>query len=109
MKKRILALLLAAILCAALAACSGSSTGGTSSNEPANQPSGGGGTSTPITIRLQGAFAEGTEHYYYFDQFCQSVSERSNGTVTVVWGSGPEAIPTDQLAEAMQNGIVEMV
>ncbi|MDR3332117.1 MAG: TRAP transporter substrate-binding protein DctP [Synergistaceae bacterium] len=65
--------------------------------------------STPITIRLSGAFAEGSEHYYYFETFCKSVNERSGGSVTVVWGHGPEAIPSDQLAEAMQNGIVELV
>ncbi len=29
--------------------------------------------------------------------------------MTIVWGHGPEAIPTDQLAEAMQNGIVELI
>ncbi len=100
MKKRLLALFLALAMCLTLAAC-----GSKDSNSAGSQDT----ESKPITIKLQGAFAEGTEHYYYFEQFCQSVYERSNGTVTVVWGSGPEAIPSDQLAEAMQNGIVELV
>lgn len=111
--KKIIAMLLALVMVFALAACGNS---GDSGKDTEKTP----GTSTPadtdkqpeskpITIKLQGAFAEGAEHYYYFEQFCKSVNERSNGTVTVVWGSGPEAIPTDQLAEAMQNGIVEMV
>ncbi len=117
MKKRTLALLLAAAMCLALSACSGkdsdsdSGSGGGTTPSSNAQPSDGGTApeSKPITIKVQGAFAEGAEAYYYLDQFCQSVNERSNGTVTVVWGSGPEAIPTDQLAEAMQNGIVELV
>lgn len=103
MKKRILALLLALVMSISLAACGNAS--GDKDTGKDNETT----ESKPITIKLQGAFAEGAEHYYYFEQFCKSVNERSNGTVTVVWGSGPEAIPTDQLAEAMQNGIVEMV
>ncbi len=113
MKKRTLALILALAMSLTLVACGSKDSGndkpaentpGTS--QPAeNKPA----ESKPITIKLQGAFAEGTEHYYYFEQFCKSVNERSNGSVTVVWGSGPEAIPSDQLAEAMQNGIVELV
>ena len=106
--KKIIAMLLALVMVFALVACgnSGDSDKDTektpSTSTPADtdkQPE-----SKPITIKLQGAFAEGAEHYYYFEQFCKSVNERSNGTVTVVWGSGPEAIPTDQLAEAMHNG-----
>lgn len=118
MKKRTLALLLTLAMCLSLAACGSSKDSDSSNNQQSGSnsqsQSGDSGSdaateSTPITIKLQGAFAEGTEHYYYFEQFCQSVSERSNGSVTVVWGSGPEAIPSDQLAEAMQNGIVELV
>ena len=72
---------------------------------------GGGGAlaSTPITIRLKGAFNEGMDSYYYLPQLIESVYERSNGTVTVVWGAGPEAIPASELGEAMSAGIVEMV
>lgn len=115
MKKRTLALLLALAMCLALTACGGnkdtkpSDSGAAKPSDSQTQTSDSAPESKPITIKLQGAFAEGTEHYYYFEQFCESVYERSNGTVTVVWGSGPEAIPSDQLAEAMQNGIVELV
>lgn len=122
MKKRTLALFLATSLTLALAGCgggddssagssAGNSGGGGSASSGGQSSSGGDAVveSTPITIKLSGAFAEGTEHYYYFEQFCESVSERSNGSVTVIWGNGPEAIPADQLAEAMQNGIVELV
>jgi TRAP-type C4-dicarboxylate transport system substrate-binding protein len=65
--------------------------------------------SRPITIRLQGAFGEASDHYFYLPQFIASVYTRSGGTVRVVWGSGPEAIPTTELADAMISGIVELV
>lgn len=111
--KKIFALILALVMSLSLVACGGNNASNNSNtNNNASNNTSNDNTQTqskPITIKLQGAFAEGAEHYYYFDQFCKSVNERSNGTVTVVWGSGPEAIPTDQLAEAMQNGIVEMV
>lgn len=110
--KKILALILALALSLSLVACGDDNASDkTNSDKPADTgaSSNTDTESKPITIKLQGAFAEGAEHYYYFEQFCESVYERSNGTVTVVWGSGPEAIPTDQLAEAMQNGIIELV
>jgi TRAP-type C4-dicarboxylate transport system substrate-binding protein len=100
--KRTLAILLALIMVLSLAACGGGS-------EPAASDDGGEPAAEPITIKLQGAFPEGTSHYYYFDQFCESVFERSNGTLKVEWGSGPEAIPSDQLADAMVNNVVELV
>jgi TRAP-type C4-dicarboxylate transport system substrate-binding protein len=105
---------LGAHLCLGMAACSpgASSPPGTTAPAETTTPAAGdtgAPSSKPITIRLSGAFAEGSDHYYYFETFCKSVSERSGGSVTVVWGHGPEAIPTDQIAEAMQNGIVELV
>ncbi|PKM84264.1 MAG: hypothetical protein CVU86_08130 [Firmicutes bacterium HGW-Firmicutes-11] len=99
--KKTLAILLVLVMVFALVGCGGT--------EPAPEPEEEVTESTPITIKFQGAFPEGTSHYYYFDQFVQSVSERSNGSVTIEWGAGPEAIPSDQLAEAMINGVVEMV
>jgi len=62
-----------------------------------------------LTIRMQGAFPEGGAHYYYFEKFCQSVAEYSNGTLNVVWGAGPEAIPANELPEAIKNDAVELV
>mgnify|MGYP001084199156 CR=1 FL=1 len=101
--KRTLTIILALVMVLALAGCGGSPAPA----EP--EPGGEAPAADPITIKLQGAFPEGTAHYYYFDQFCESVYERSNGTLTVEWGAGPEAIPSDQLAEAMINGVVELV
>jgi TRAP-type C4-dicarboxylate transport system substrate-binding protein len=109
--KKFLALVLALAMSLTLFGCGSGSSGGsqTSNSGSASTDSGSSGTHEAITIKLQGAFAEGTAHYFYLDQFIETVSELSEGSVTVVWGAGPEAIPTDQLAEAMQNGIVEMV
>lgn len=120
--KKLFAMVMAAVLCAAMLAGCG---GGGSNNQPAAEakseaPAAAAAQSEApaaeasasheaITIKLQGAFAEGADHYWYFDQFCKTVNELSEGSVTVVWGAGPEAIPTDQLGEAMQNGIVELV
>jgi len=115
MKKISICVLLALTLI--LSACGG----GTTAPDPApapvapTAPATDGGTdapaptSTPITIRLQGAFGEATDHFFYLPQFIESVYERSGGTVTVVWGAGPEAIPTGELAEALRNNIVELV
>ena len=64
---------------------------------------------TPVTLKLQGAFPEGGTHYYYLDTFSQKVKEYSGGTLTVEWGAGPEAIPANELAEAMVNDSVQMV
>ena len=110
--KKIIALLLALVMVFALVACGNAdkpadNTDKPGTSAPANtdkKPE-----SKPITIKVQGAFAESASAFYYLPKFIESVYERSNGTVTVEWGAGPEAIPTDQLAEAMQNGIVEMV
>ncbi|WP_258360323.1 TRAP transporter substrate-binding protein DctP [Moorella sulfitireducens (nom. illeg.)] len=102
--KKTLIIILTLLLSFTLVACG--SSGSSQTKEESDKSASG---SKPITIRLSGAFAEGTDHYYYFETFCKSVYERSNGTVTVVWGHGPEAIPSNQLAEAMQNGMVELV
>jgi TRAP-type C4-dicarboxylate transport system substrate-binding protein len=63
----------------------------------------------PVTLKLQGAFPEGGAHYYYLETFQQKVEEYSGGTLKVVWGSGPEAIPANELAEALANDAVELV
>jgi TRAP-type C4-dicarboxylate transport system substrate-binding protein len=97
--RKTLAILLVLALVFSLVACGG---GGT-------EPEGEEQEVEAKVIKLQGAFPEGATHYYFFDQFCDLVYERSNGTLKVEWGAGPEAIPSDQLGEAMQNGVVELV
>lgn len=62
-----------------------------------------------VTLKLQGAFPEGGAHYYYFETFQQKVEEYSNGTLKVEWGAGPEAIPANELAEAIKTDSVQLV
>ena len=110
--KKLLALGMAGAMVLGLAACGGGSTNTPSTGDNNGASTGDNSASTDhkaVTLKLQGAFAEGTDHYYYFDTFCQRVNELSDGSVTVEWGAGPESIPSDQLAEAMQNGVVELV
>lgn len=64
---------------------------------------------TPVTLKLQGAFPEGGAHYYYLETFQQKVKEYSNGTLTVEWGAGPEAIPANELAQALVDDNVQLV
>lgn len=123
--KKLLSLVVAAVLCMSLFAACGESSSSSSTAAKSEAKTETKSEAAPaateekseaasesheaITIKLQGAFAEGADHYWYFEQFCQSVNEYSDGSLTVVWGAGPEAIPTDQLGEAMQNQIVELV
>ncbi len=103
MKKVFLALLVVALVSAsfALVACGGEETTETTT-----------AASTPVevtTLHLQGAFPEGGAHYYYLETFQEKVKEYSNGTLEVVWGAGPEAIPANELGEALKNDSVELV
>ena len=38
----------------------------------------------------------------------KSVQEKSKGALELVWGGGPEAIPSFQLVEALRNGVVDI-
>jgi TRAP-type C4-dicarboxylate transport system substrate-binding protein len=62
-----------------------------------------------VVLKLQGAFPEGGAHYYYFKTFQQKVEEYSNGTLKVEWGAGPEAIPANELGEALKNDTIQLV
>ncbi len=62
-----------------------------------------------VVLKLQGAFPEGGAHYYYFETFQQKVEEYSNGTLKVEWGAGPEAIPANELAEALKNDTIQLI
>lgn len=124
-RKSILLLVLVAVLAlsaTALAACGEGGTtettaGSTTTTAPATTTTAAPSTETtqaqeqvtPVTLRLQGAFPEGTAHYYYLETFQQKVKEYSGGTLTVEWGAGPEAIPANELAQAMVSDTVQLV
>ncbi|WMJ76546.1 MULTISPECIES: TRAP transporter substrate-binding protein DctP [unclassified Sedimentibacter] len=61
-----------------------------------------------ITLAVTSAWAEGNTLLFNMDDFAQKVSEKTNGTVEVVWGGGPETIPSYQLVEALKNGIIDI-
>lgn len=108
MKKAFLVLLMIALVSvsAVLVACGEEETTETTA------ASGSATTVEPVevtTLRLQGAFPEGGAHYYYLETFQEKVKEYSEGTLEVVWGAGPEAIPALELGEALKNDSVELV
>ncbi len=72
------------------------------------QGSSGGNTDKKVTLAVTSAWAEGNSLLFNMDDFAKKVSEKTNGTVEVVWGGGPEAIPTYQLVEALRNGIIDI-
>jgi TRAP-type C4-dicarboxylate transport system substrate-binding protein len=120
MFKRLLILVLAVIMAMTMFACGGSSTPAADqpSTQPAENTEGTDQTKSSeesksdveaLVLKLSGAFPEGTAHYVYFDEFCKKVDEYSGGTLNVVWGNGPEAIPSNELAEALMGDVVELV
>jgi len=62
----------------------------------------------PVTLRLFAAWAEGNVNLIGMEDFFQLAYEKSNGTLIIEWGGGPEAIPPFQLAEAIYNGVVDV-
>jgi TRAP-type transport system periplasmic protein len=38
----------------------------------------------------------------------KKIQDKSNGRLEIIWGGGPEAIPSFQLVEALRNGVVDM-
>lgn len=75
---------------------------------PAPSSGGQGSSEQKVTLAITSAWAEGNTLLFNMDDFAQKVSEKTNGTVEVVWGGGPETIPTYQLVEALRNGIIDI-
>lgn len=61
-----------------------------------------------ITLKIHSAWAENNILNYHMKDFIERVDQKSNGTVKIVWGGGPEAIPAFQMAEAVKNGVVDI-
>ncbi|MDO4719177.1 MAG: TRAP transporter substrate-binding protein DctP [Peptostreptococcaceae bacterium] len=61
-----------------------------------------------ITLSVTSAWAEGNSLLFNLDDFIKKVDEKSNGTVKIVWGGGPETIPTYQQVEALRNGVIDI-
>jgi TRAP-type C4-dicarboxylate transport system substrate-binding protein len=63
---------------------------------------------TNVTLKVYSAWAENNSMNYHLNDFISKVREKSGGTVDIVWGGGPEAIPTYQQAEAIKNGLIDI-
>lgn len=86
---------------------------GCGKNEAPAQPAGSQNASDAaadkkVTLAVTSAWAEGNSLLFNMEDFAQKVAEKSNGTVEVVWGGGPETIPTYQLVEALRNGVIDI-
>lgn len=71
-------------------------------------PSGDAGKGKTVTLKVFSAWAENNTNLVNMKDFIKKVEEKTNGTVKIVWGGGPEAIPSFQLAEAIKNGMVDV-
>ena len=103
-RKAALAMLLASALTLSLASCSGSND---QSNNPSNSqtPSG----DNAIELKIQGAWSENDSNNRLVNEFIDKVAEKTNGTVTIQWGGGHEAIPQNQQSEALKNGVIDIL
>lgn len=88
------------ILSFALTGCGGS-------DEPAAPEEEGTEVET-VVLKLYSAWPENNTNLVDMDKFIQKVSEKTDGTVVIEWGGGPEAIPSYQLVEAIKNGVVDI-
>jgi len=103
--RKIMMLMLVFVISMSLIACGGGDS------EPADngssEPSGS-GEEQEVVLKVNSAWAEGNSLLWNMDDFVQKVEEKTNGTVKIEWGGGPESIPTYQLVEALRNGIVDI-
>ncbi|MCR3954660.1 MAG: TRAP transporter substrate-binding protein DctP [Gudongella sp.] len=95
--RKIMMLMLVFVISMSLIACGGGAS------EPSES-----GEEQEVVLKVNSAWAEGNSLLWNMDDFVQKVEEKSNGTVKIEWGGGPESIPTYQLVEALKNGIVDI-
>ena len=100
--KQLVAMIGFAAFVACLTACGGKQTqtadGGAESAKESKE----------VTLKLFAAWPENNSNLIDMEKFIRKVDEKSNHTVKIVWGGGPEAIPSNQLAEAIKNGVVDV-
>jgi TRAP-type C4-dicarboxylate transport system substrate-binding protein len=61
-----------------------------------------------ITLKAVSAFPQNNRMNDALWMFQKKVKEKSRGGLEIVWGGGPEAIPTFQLVEAIRNGVIDL-
>jgi TRAP-type C4-dicarboxylate transport system substrate-binding protein len=97
--KKVFIVLFCFMLVVALSGCS---------STPSQPATSDGEKSKEVTLKVFGAWPEGTNNLRTVPDLIDKVAEKSDGTVKIVWGGGPEAIPANQLAEALKNGVVDI-
>ncbi|MEY8338856.1 TRAP transporter substrate-binding protein DctP [Lachnospiraceae bacterium 62-35] len=101
-RKRMIGFLCCFLCMGFLTACGGK-------NEPVSGNEGNAGKETKeVTLKLFAAWPENNSNLVDMDKFISKVDEKSNHTIKIQWGGGPEAIPANQLAEAIKNGVVDI-
>lgn len=103
--KKFLLLMLVLMLTLSAVGCGGGGTTQVPAEEPASNQE---VVDKEVTLSVNSAWAEGNSLLWNMDDFIQKVSEKTNGTVKIVWGGGPESIPTYQMVEAMRNGVIDI-
>lgn len=61
-----------------------------------------------IELKVVSAWAQNNKMNNAFWMLQKKVKEASKGRLLLVWGGGPEAIPSFQLVEALRNGVVDV-
>ncbi|WP_206809117.1 TRAP transporter substrate-binding protein DctP [Paradesulfitobacterium ferrireducens] len=98
-KKRMISIMITGLLLfLALTGC------GSETKAPAEQQA----KPKTITLKIHSAWAENNAMNFHLKPFIEKAEKKSNGTLKIVWGGGPEAIPAFQLAEAVKNGMVDI-
>jgi len=62
----------------------------------------------PIQLKVISAWAQNNKMNDALWMLQKKLKENSKGRLVLVWGGGPEAIPSFQLVEALRNGVVDV-
>lgn len=62
----------------------------------------------PVQLKVISAWAQNNKMNDALWMLQKKVKENSKGRLVLVWGGGPEAIPSFQLVEALRNGVVDV-
>jgi TRAP-type C4-dicarboxylate transport system substrate-binding protein len=60
------------------------------------------------SLKIVSAWAQNNKMNDALWMLQKKVQEKSKGRLEIVWGGGPEAIPSFQLVEALRNGVVDL-
>lgn len=62
----------------------------------------------PFTLKAISAFPQANRMNDAFWMLQKKFKDKSRGRGEIIWGGGPEAIPTFQLVEAIRNGVIDL-